>query len=244
MADRSLLNAGLLNMKQSQNMLAIVLLIQACLFLPISVAAEQNKALSMDEVLQNLITRQETLTTFIAEFQQFQENELFTEPQQSAGTLYFDRVGKLLMQMSQPEPYVVLLTNGKMITGSPGSDLRQKNLPGGKTFLQKILGMGRSVDQLKKQFQIQMSFKPDGYHYELEFKPFKTSRRMPYSEIQAEIDGLQWLPVRLHLVEPRGDSVRFTFQFTAINSPLPQGIFDIGPIDTPSTASDDTHENK
>ena len=67
---------------------------------------------------------------------------------------------------------------------------------------------------------------------------------MPYSEIQAEIDSQIWLPVELKLVEPSGDSVDFAFQFTAINSPLPKDIFDIGSIDTHSKPSDDMHESK
>ena len=231
-------------MKHFLNRRVIVLVIALGLTLPTSSAADQTRDLSLDEVLLNLKTRQETLTTFIADFKQVQQNELFAEPQTSSGTLYFDRVGKLLIKMRQPEPYVVLLTDGKMISGVPGSPFGQKKLPGGKTALQKTLGMDRSLDQLKKQFRIRMSPNPGQHLYTLEFRPLKVNRRMPYSNIEAVVDDQMWLPINLLLVEPGGDSVRFIFQYTAINSALPQDIFDIGPIDAGSSPSDNTHEIK
>ncbi len=231
-------------MKHIINWLTVAIVIQALWVLPSTGLADQNKTLSLDEVLLQLQTRQASLTTFIADFNQVQQNELFTEPQTSSGTLYFDRVGKLLIKMRQPEAYIVLLTGGKMISGAPGSPLDQKNLPGGKTFLQKILKLVESVDQLKKQFQIQMYPKPDEHLYTLKIRPLKINRRMPYSKIQTKIDSQLWLPVSLQLVEPGGDAVRFAFQFTAVNSPLPQNIFDIGPISTQSSPLDDSHESK
>lgn len=231
-------------MKRIINWLFIAIVIQAGGALPTTGLADQNKILSLDDVLLQLQTKQKSLTTFIADFNQVQKNELFAEPQTSSGTLYFDRTGKLLIKMNQPEPYVVLLTDGKMISGVPGSSLRQKNLPGGKTFLQKMLDMLESVDQLKKQFRIQMNPKTDANLYALELRPFKINRRMPFAKIQAEIDSQLWLPVNLQLVEPGGDSVRFDFQFTAVNSPLPQDIFDLGPLDANSSRPDISHENK
>ncbi len=89
-----------------------------------------------------------------------------------------------------------------------------------------------------------MNHNPNANLYGLELSPLKINRRMPYSEIQAEIDSQLWLPVELKLVEPSGDLVHFVFQFTAINSPLPKDIFEIGSIETDSTSSDDIHESK
>jgi outer membrane lipoprotein-sorting protein len=230
-------------MKNIIHWLIIAILIQLLWLLPISIA-DQNQTLSLDEVLLNVQTRQETLTTFVADFKQVQQNELFAEPQTSSGTLYFDQVGKLLVKMRQPEPYIVFLTDGKMISGVPGSPLSQKKLPGGKTALQKILGMGQSADQMKKQFQIQIFPNPNQHLYTLELRPRKVNRRMPYSNIEAVINSQIWLPIKLLLVEPGGDSVRLAIQFTAINSPLPQDIFNIGPIDADSLPTDDTHESR
>jgi len=231
-------------MKHALNWRVILLLLSFGLTLPSSAVADRTKALSLDEVLLNLKSRQESLATFIADFQQVQQNELFAEPQTSAGTLFFDRVGKLLIKTRQPEPYLVLLVEGKMISGVPGSVLRQKNLPGGKTFLKKMLDLVQTGDQMKKKFHIQPIPTFNAHRYELVLKPIKVNRRMPYAEIQAEIDTQLWLPVNLQLIEPAGDSVRFIFRFTAINSPLPEGIFNVGPIDVDSSTSDDTRENR
>jgi len=231
-------------MKQSINWRVFAIVIQLFIVLPMSVAADQNEALTLDDVLLRLRTRQATLTTFIADFKQVQKNELFAEPQISAGTLYFDGLGKLLMQMRQPEPYFILLSNGKMISGAPGSAPRQKSLPGGKSFLQRIVDLGQSVEKMKKKFHIQMNHNPNTNLYGLTLSPLKINRRMPYSEIQAEIDSQIWLPVELKLLEPSGDLVHFAFQFTAINAPLPTDIFEIGFIETHTTSPDDIHESK
>ena len=231
-------------MKHCLHWQTFAIAMQILLVLPVMVLADQNRSFTLDEVLQHLHTRQLTLTTLVAKFQQIQHNELFAEPQKSAGTLYFDRADKLLIKMHQPEPYFVLLTDGKMISGTPGSTPRSKDLPGDKTSFPERLGIDQSVHQLKKQFTLLMNHNPDGHIYGLELKPRKVNRRMPYASIQAEIDSHLWLPVNLKLIEPGGDWVYFAFDFITLNSPLPENIFNIVPVDADPMTSDDIHDSK
>jgi outer membrane lipoprotein-sorting protein len=183
---------------------------------------------TVDDVLLHLKDRQRTLATFIAGFKQIQQNSLFDQPQVSEGTLFFDHNGKLLMKMTTPEAYLVFITDQEMIMGVPGSpSYRQKNLTGRNTFFKRVMGIGQSIDQLKNQYDIQMATTPCKETCELRLTPLKKSRRTPFASIRATIDTLQWLPETIHLEETGGDITTFHLQFTSINQPLPDRIFDI-----------------
>ena len=209
--------------------------------IPAHSADAQKSDWTVDEVLQNVREREQTLTTFVAEFKQIQENSLFAGAQVSEGTLFFDHSGKLLMKMSAPEAYLVFIGDQKMILGVPGSSsYRQKKLPGKKPFLKQMMG----VNQLKKQYDIRRTDTPCGEICELELRPLKKSRRTPFSSIHARINTRQWLPEMIHLEEPGGDVTTFHLQFISINQPLPEGIFDIPIPDTKSTLPEGNHDIK
>jgi len=148
------------------------------------------------------------------------------------------------MKMELPEPFFIFITEGKMISGAPGSPLRQKKLPGGHAFFKQKLGLGQSLDHLKNRFDIRMTRSRHQHQCELQLRPYKVSRRMPYAVIQATIDTRLWLPESIQLVEPGGDAVRFDLTFTAVNTSLPEGIFDIAPSEIPSVTSNGMHETK
>ena len=200
---------------------------------------------TVDDVLLHLTERQQTLLTFIAGFKQIQQNSLFDQPQVSEGTLYFDHSGKLLMKMTTPEVYLVFITDRKMILGVPGSSsYRQKKLPGQNTFFKQVMGIGQSVDQLKKQYDIQMASTPCKETCDLRLTPLKKSRRTPFASIRTTINTLQWLPETIHLEETGDDVTTFNLLFTSINQPLPDRIFDIPLPDKKADFSEGYHDIK
>ena len=200
---------------------------------------------TVEDVLLRLKERERTLTTFVAGFKQIQQNSLFDQPQVSEGTLYFDHNSKLLMKMTTPEAYLVFITDRKMILGVPGSSsYRQKKLPGRNTFFKRVMGIGQSVDQLKNQYDIQMVATPCKETCKLRLTPLKKSRRTPFTSIQATIDTLQWLPEIIHMEEIGGDVTTFYLQFTSINQPLPNRIFDIPLPDKKADRPEGYHDIK
>jgi outer membrane lipoprotein-sorting protein len=204
-------------------------------------AESQKSDWTVEEVLLHVKERQQTLVTFIAKFKQIQENSLFAEAQVSEGTLFFDHNGKLLMKMSVPEAYLVFIDDQKMILGVPGSpSYRQKKIPGKKPLFKQVLGIG----QLKNQYDIRKTAAPCGESCELELRPLKKSRRIPFSSIRARINTRQWLPEMIHLEESGGDVTTFHLQFISINQPLPEGIFDIPRPDTKSAFPEGNHDIK
>jgi len=201
----------------------------------------QHSDWTLEEVLLHVREREQTLTTFIAEFKQIQDNSLFAKTQVSEGTLFFDHNGKLLMKMSVPEAYLVFIGDQKMVLGVPGSpSYRNKTIPGKKSFFKQVMGIG----QLKNQYDIRKTADPCGEICELELKPMKKSRRIPFSSIRTRINTRQWLPEMIHLEEPDGDVTIFHLQFISINQPLPEGIFDIPIPDTKSALSEGNHDIK
>jgi outer membrane lipoprotein-sorting protein len=223
----------------------ILTLILICLALPALPAEIQKTDWTVEDVLLRLKERERTLTTFVAGFKQIQQNSLFAQPLESEGILYFDHKGTLLVKMTTPEPYLVFITNQKMIMGVPGSpSYRQKKLPGQNTFFKRVMGIGQSVDQLKNQYDIQMAATPCKEICELRLRPLKNSRRAPFNSIQATIDTLQWLPETIHIEETGGDVTTFYLQFRSVNQPLPDRIFDIPLPDKKSHRPEGYHDIK
>ena len=226
-------------MKQFYIILTILLLLNPSM--PALSAEVQKSDWTVEEVLLHVREREQTLATFIAEFRQIQENSLFAETQVSEGTLFFGHNGKLLIKMSAPEAYLVFIGDQKMILGVPGSpSYRQKKIPGKKPFFKQVMGIG----QLKNQYDIRKTASPCGEICELELRPLKKSRRIPFSSIRARINTRQWLPEMIHLEEPGGDVTTFHLQFISINQPLPEGIFDIPIPDTTSALPEGNHDIK
>jgi len=224
----------------------ILTLLLLCITMPAFTEEIRNPATwTVDDVLMHLKERQQTMRTFIAGFKQIQQNSLFAQPQVSEGTLYFDNSGKLLMKMTIPEVYLVFISDRKMILGAPGSpSYRQKKLPGHSTFFKQVMGIGQSIDQLKKQYDIQMAARSCKEACDLRLTPLKKSRRTPFASIRATINTLQWLPEIVQLEETGDDVTTFHLQFTSINQPLPDRIFDIPLPDKNTDLSEGYHDIK
>ena len=216
-----------------------------CHAVPALTSASQGIVRSVDDVLLRVKERQETLTTFIAGFKQVQQNRLFDRPQVSEGTLFFHRGEGLLMKMTLPEAFLVLITDDKMIMGVPGSpSYRQKTLPGRGAFFKETMGMGRSIDELKNQYEIRMTAAAGEDTCELELKPLGKSRRMPFAVIRATINTRQWLPEIIRLEEADGDVTTFRLRFTSINQSLPEHVFDIPLPDNRTVPPGSSHDVK
>jgi len=207
--------------------------------------AEMEKSTwTVDAVLSKIKNREQTLETFVAGVQQIQNLHLFHQPQISEGMLFFHRSGSLLMRMEKPETYFVLITGRKMITGAPGAPLRQKNLPGKAPFFKQVMGLDQTVDQLKRRFAIQMLTPRDETTCELELRPLKKNRRIPFTRIQATVNTRLWLPTSIRLEESSGDRTTIHLQFISVNEPLPAGIFDIEVPDKKRTRPAGSHDIK
>lgn len=201
---------------------------------PTALASDnQQQDWSLDEVLQNIKDRGQSLETFIANFKQIQNNRLFVEKETSQGILYYHHSGKLLMEMTVPEKYLLFISDHKMILGVPGTPAyRQKKMPRGMTSLEQMVGLDQSLQQLKQRFKIRMVCNSSEKRCEINLIPTQKRQGMPFDSIKATFNTHQWLPQMIELHEVNGDSTAFYLEYVSINQPLPDNIFDIPKPDT------------
>jgi outer membrane lipoprotein-sorting protein len=208
--------------------------------LPVANAEPIETGLSLDRILSNVKHTEEQLKTFSASFKQSQKNHLLVAPLVSQGLMFYHHTGKLLMKISLPEPFVLLLRDRLMIMGDPVTKtFKQKTFPGRKALLKRYLGTGQPVEVLKKTYDIRLVNDGRGEDCQLDLIPKKRNRKMPFQSIRVTIDKMLWLPIGIRLEEPNMDYTELELSYLTINDPLPENIFT---IDMPPIEIDDPFE--
>ena len=189
-------------------------------------AVENRSEPLLTSVLTRIKDREQGLKTFTASFIQTQQNELLTAPLVSKGMLFYDQSGKILLKMTDPESFVVLITDGRITMGDPATkSFKHKKLPGRESFLKRYVGSGDSLAGLKASYDIRLNGECSSSDCRLDFSPKKKSRRMPFQQIQVTVDPKRWLPTVIDLKESNGNFTRFELFYRTINTPLPPDTF-------------------
>ena len=189
-----------------------------------ALAAEDD--LTLDRILLNIKTREQSLKTFTASFRQTQKNSLLQAPLVSQGMLFYDQSGSILMKISHPEAFVLLIRDRLMVMGDPlTKTFKQKKIPGRDAFVKRYLGTGRSIEALKETYDIRIVHEHAGNGCQLDLIPKNASRRLPYQSIRVTVDTHMWLPKAIRLQEPNGDDTLFELTYHTINDPLPADTF-------------------
>lgn len=188
-------------------------------------------------VIKNIKEKEKDLKTFTAKFVQTKKTYLLQEPLHSEGVIYFDRTGRILLRVISPSPLIVLLKDNMLLVYYPDL-LKSEERYLGRTndILKKYFSIGQSIEELKKQYAIQLVSKthPDGYRLKLIPKMKAITRYI--ETIEVLVSPKHWLPERIHFEEVKGDNTSLRLHFISINEPLPSGIFS---IDVPKDDGDD-----
>lgn len=199
--------------------------------------ADQQSESELDWVIKNIKEKEKTLKTFIAKFVQTKKTYLLQEPLHSEGLIYFDFTGRMLLKVTSPSPLMVLLKNNLLLIYYPDlSKTEERHLGRTDNILKKYFGIGQSIGELKKQYEIQLISKTHsgGYHLRLIPKEEKIARYI--DSIEVVVSPKNWLPEQIHFKEVKGDYTSLRLQFLSVNEPLPTGIFK---IDVPEDFEDD-----
>ena len=208
--------------------------------LPVANAEAIETELSLDRILSNVKNTEKQLKTFSASFKQSQKNHLLVEPLVSQGSMFYHHTGKLLMKISLPEPFILLLKDRLMIMGDPVTKtFKQKTFSGINALLKRYLGAGKPVEVLKEKYNIRLVNDPNGTDCQLDLTPKKHNRKMPFQSIRVTLDKMLWLPKEIRLEEPNKDYTELELSYLTINDPLPENIFT---IDIPLKEADDPFE--
>jgi outer membrane lipoprotein-sorting protein len=184
--------------------------------------------LTLDQILSNVKESELKLKTFTASYKQVQKSHLLVKPILSEGRMSYHYTGKLLMEVSDPEPYVILIKDRLIIMGDPvKKTYKKKSLPGRNALLKRYLGGGQPLAALKQKFAFRLIDDCSGTACQLELVPKKQNRNMPYAFIRVVIDTKRWLPKAIRLEEPNDDYTEFELSYLTINDPLPEDLFTI-----------------
>ncbi len=168
------------------------------------------------------------LKTFIAKFVQTKKTYLLQEPLYSEGLIYFDCTGKMLLRVINPSPSIILLKDNMMLIYYPDlSKTEERYLGGTDNILKRYFSIGQSIEELKKQYAIQLVSKTHSGGYRLKLIPKMKAISRYIDTIEVVVSPKNWLPEQIHLKEVKGDNTSLRLQFISINEPLPPGIFSI-----------------
>ena len=210
----------------------IVLLFSAMslLLLPHSVSsreADPQPESELSRVMENIKEKEESLKTFTAKFVQNKTTHLLQEPLHSEGVIYFDYTGKMLLKVTSPSPLVLLLKDNLLLVYDPDSSkAKRRHLRKGGSILRKYFGIGQSIEELKKRYEIQLTSKTQGT-YRLKLIPRTKAGRKHIDAIEVFVSPKNWLPEQIYFRESKGDHTSVRIEFTSINDPLPRGIFTV-----------------
>jgi len=200
-------------------------------FYPYAVSPSETEPQSETEltwVIKNIKEKEKALKTFTAKFVQTKKTHLLQEPLHSEGIIYFDSSGKMLLKVISPSPLITLLKDSMLLTYYPDvSKTEERYLGRTDTILKQYFGIGQSIEELRKQYAIQLVSKTHSESYHLKFIPKMEPIKKYIDSIEVIVSPKNWLPNHIHFKETRGDYTSLKLHFISINEPLPQGIFQV-----------------
>jgi len=201
----------------------------------ISYGADQDRNSERDYIITRMKEREKSLKTLTATFVQTKKSVLLKDPLKSEGTLYYEAADKMLFKIVQPSRALILMKSRKLLTYYP--DLaRGKERFIGRNVLKEYFGVGRSVEELYKQYTIKIIDKSAEGTYRLQLHPKIKAIAKRIEVIELEVTEGKWLPELIYFRQKKGDYTSIRLEYTSLNQPLPAGIFSI-------TLPDQRHDN-
>jgi len=189
---------------------------------------ESQSETELSWVMKNIKEKEKNLKTFTAKFSQTKKTSLLREPLHSEGIIYFDSSGKMLLKVISPSPLITLLKDSMLLTYYPDlSKTEERYLGRTDTILKKYFGIGQSIEELKKQYAIQLVSKTHSGSYHLKLIPKMKPIKKYIDSIEVVVSPKNWLPKHIYFQEIKGDYTSLKLHFISINEPLPQGIFQV-----------------
>ncbi len=187
------------------------------------VAADQRLTLLVERMRQV----QEGIQTLEAAFVQRKESDMLLAPEVARGGFSYAAPDRVRWEYAVPNPISIVIEGGSMTTWY--RDLAQAERFDVGRQSQRVLeylGAGSSLATLLEYFDVvlhtpQRSDAP----FELELTPRfeRLARRL--ESMRLWVDPELYLPVRLHYVEPGGDTTDYAFSEFRVNQGIPEARF-------------------
>lgn len=182
------------------------------------------------EIVDMVQAKYNGLKTITAKFRQLSVNKVSMIREESRGTFYFSKPGKMRWEYEEPERRLVVSDGEKVWTYLPEQNqvyvarLNEDHIA--RTPLAFLLGKG----DLKKEFDITSSKIEDkerGSLFRLNLNPHVP--QMNISNLVLDVDGESYLIVRSDLYDSMGNLISVNYERIAIDTELPPNLFKFSP---------------
>ncbi len=178
------------------------------------------------QLLEKMKDKEKTIQTFTAKIRQSKKTQMFQEPLQSEGLIYFDHAGRLLFKMTEPSPMIILFKEGRIFIQYPDIGKTEETYIG-NDFLTSYMGFQASIEHLYEQYSIAIYSNPQFNRYRLTMTPKEPRMAKRIDMIEVMVKAIDLLPEQIQILEKDGDITSITLEFISINQSLPLNIFDI-----------------
>ena len=189
----------------------------------------------VEALLARTEVEQGKLRSMRARFVQRQEGPLFLEPEESTGTLYFLAPERIRWDFDPPVDMVVVLADGEMLTWYRALDeVERRSLKGGAgERLQRLLGAVPSLAELKRYFNLRVTFPADPkapYRLDLDPRSARVARRI--HSVRLDLHREFYVPVFVRYEEANGGVTEIRFHDLEVGGEVKKDLF------TPKLPSD------
>ncbi len=172
---------------------------------------------------------QEGIRTLEADFVQRKESVLLLEPERAVGSFYYASPDRVRWEYASPNPISMVIDGERMTTWYRDlGQAEQIDIGRQSQRVLEYLGAGSSLSTLLEYFDVALHMPGDtAAPYELELAPRfeRVARRL--SSMSLWVDAESYLPVRLHYVEPDGDTTDYRFSDFRVNQGIPAERFEL-----------------
>ncbi|MCK4648477.1 outer membrane lipoprotein carrier protein LolA [bacterium] len=180
----------------------------------------------LDSILKKMDKRQRGMKDLKASFTQEKILELLEEKLISQGKMKYRKPDKMSWEYFEPDPLLMIIKGKRMWLYYPDMKVAEKyDLARAGETLGLFVGFGKSVEYLKKNYQIKL-LKEKRDFYCLELIPKKEEELRYISKIILWVNTKEYWPVKTKIYEPNGDTTLIEFRNIEINTKIPDAEFE------------------
>jgi len=180
----------------------------------------------LDSILKKMDKRQRGMKDLKASFTQEKILELLEEKLISQGKMKYRKPDRMSWKYFEPDPLLMVIKGKRMWLYYPDMKVAEKyDLERAGETLGLFVGFGKSVEYLKKNYQIKL-LKEKRDFYCLELIPKKEKELRYLSKIILWVNTKEYWPVKTKIYEPNGDTTLIEFRNIEINTKIPDSEFE------------------
>ncbi len=180
----------------------------------------------LDSILKKMDKRQRGMKDLKASFTQEKILELLEEKLISQGKMKYRKPDRMSWEYFEPDPLLMIIKGKRMWLYYPDMKVAEKyDLERAGETLGLFVGFGKSMEYLKKNYQISLLEKKKDF-YSLELIPKREEELRYLSKIVLWIDTKEYWPVKTKIYEPNGDTTLIEFRNIELNTKIPDSEFE------------------